>query len=325
MISQNLFIVTSCIAIGATLKKIARFPNQTPSALNAFVIWVSLPALILKEIPNALESAVWNLELLVPVSMAWILFALSVYTFSSLQRMNGWPTQTVGAVTLTAGLGNTSFVGFPLIESLHGKAGLPTAMLCDQLGSFLVLATVGILYASKRSPNPNAKAAVGFQSALKKVLLFPPFLAILFSFAAWRLELRLIGPVPNLLDRLASTLLPLALIAVGFQLPLSRAQLSHSNLSKHRQALVYGLLFKLALAPLIFILLYRVAFGSQSFATQITILESAMAPMITAGVVAEEFGFDQELTSLMIGFGIPLSLITVPLWNTILTTVGFTA
>ncbi len=49
--------------------------------------------------------------------------------------------------------------------------------------------------------------------------------------------------------------------------------------------------------------------------THVTVIESAMATMITAAVVANEFNLDNELTNLMVGIGIPLSLATVPLWK----------
>jgi predicted permease len=40
-----------------------------------------------------------------------------------------------------------------------------------------------------------------------------------------------------------------------------------------------------------------------------------MASMITSAVVATEFNLDTEMANLMVGIGIPLSLVTVPLWN----------
>jgi predicted permease len=71
--------------------------------------------------------------------------------------------------------------------------------------------------------------------------------------------------------------------------------------------------FKLLVAPLVFTLLYVFVLGSHAESTYITILESAMAPMITASVVAIDFGLNAEIANLMVGVGIPLSLATVTL------------
>lgn len=43
-------------------------------------------------------------------------------------------------------------------------------------------------------------------------------------------------------------------------------------------------------------------------------LEAAMAPMITAAVVARELDLDGEIAQLLVGIGIPLSFATVSIW-----------
>jgi predicted permease len=53
-----------------------------------------------------------------------------------------------GCLILTAGLGNTSFLGFPIIEALYGQEGMKTAILVDQPGTFVVLSTLGIIVAT---------------------------------------------------------------------------------------------------------------------------------------------------------------------------------
>ena len=73
-------------------------------------------------------------------------------------------------------MGNTSFVGFPVIEALYGKKGLETAIIVDQPGTFVVMATLGIIVASiysKGTPNPKSIAS--------KILLFPPFIAFFLA------------------------------------------------------------------------------------------------------------------------------------------------
>jgi malate permease and related proteins len=48
--------------------------------------------------------------------------------------------------------------------------------------------------------------------------------------------------------------------------------------------------------------------------TQVTIFEVAMAPQIGGAIVAMEHKLDPPLITLMVGIGIPLSFITLPLW-----------
>ena len=49
-------------------------------------------------------------------------------------------------------------------------------------------------------------------------------------------------------------------------------------------------------------------------ARAVMIFEAAMGPMIGAAVVANQFRLDGPLAALMVGFGIPLSLLTAPIW-----------
>ena len=47
---------------------------------------------------------------------------------------------------------------------------------------------------------------------------------------------------------------------------------------------------------------------------QVAVFEAAMAPMIGGAIVAAQHRLDPDLTTLMVGIGIPLSFLTVPLW-----------
>lgn len=312
LLSPAFLLILICLIVGVILRWTGQFPESSPKVLNGFVIWISLPALILVQIPGLLEKIEFHWELLIPVSMAWILFFLSLCFFMVLARFTFWSRRQIGALVLTAGLGNTSFVGFPLLRSLMGEEAIPVGILIDQLGSFLVLSSCGILFASFYSPREGK--TVGARDVIRKVGTFPPLIALAFSVLLWALGILPREAALPVLQPLAGTLVPLALVAVGFQL-----KVSPLRFRRQWRPLMTGLSFKLICAPLFFYGLYWIALDSQSFTTRVTLLEAAMAPMITAGVVAEEFEFDGELSSLMIGLGIPVSLFTVAFWNILIT------
>ncbi len=56
---------------------------------------------------------------------AWLLFGL-------LGPRLGWARQRTGALILVCGLGNTSFMGYPLVEALRGKPGLALAVVANR-------------------------------------------------------------------------------------------------------------------------------------------------------------------------------------------------
>ena len=126
-----------------------------------------------------------------------------------------------------------------------------------------------------------------------------------FAYPAW---------LEELLKRLGDTLIPLALVSVGYQLRLSAVRGKTS-------ALVTGLLFKLALAPALILCIFAAVFGVEGPVMRVTVFEAAMAPMIGASIVAMDHDLDPPLITLMLGVGIPLSFLTLPVWWYLLTLV----
>jgi hypothetical protein len=296
--ASNLLLIMCCFVLGMALKRLRVMPSDGHVALNRFIIYISFPALTLQLV----HSLTLTGNALYPVLMPWIYFAFAAGFFSLLGKIFNWDKGTLGALILTGGLGNTSFLGYPLIETFYGKDALSIGILTDQPGSFMVLSTLGIF---------TATACVGSKfdprMIAKKIALFPPFI---FGILALFLRPFTYPAVVNqVLDRLGSTLVPLALVSVGMQLSLNR-----SHLKNELSRLSFGLIFKLVLGPAIIALLYFKLFGASGREIEISVFQAAMAPMITGGILATENHLNPRLSSMMIGIGIPLSLLTVPVW-----------
>ena len=294
----NFILIFVFLILGIACQNIKGFPVGVYKLLNKIVIYICLPALALYYIPKIK----WSTELLFPISVAWIGFVVSYLFFSFLGNRLGWSKKLTGCLILTAGLGNTSFLGFPIIEALYGADGLKTAILVDQPGSFVVLSTLGILVATVYSSgNPN-----GYHIA-KKIFLFPPFITFLIACIMNILHFDFQNYFQIVLKTVGSGVTPLALLSVGLQLRLERK-------SQHWRFLGLGLLYKLILTPALIYVLYVVILQQHSKVIQVSVMESAMAPMITACILASTHRLKPRLSSMMIGFGIPLSFVTLLFW-----------
>lgn len=296
----NIILLILCLSAGIILRRTGRFPESTPAALNGFVIHISLPAAAILHIHTLkLDGSVVFTAL-----MAWLLFGAGWLFFHVTGRIFSLPQRTVGALVLVGGLGNTSFVGLPMIEAYYGPELLGIGILADQLGSFMVLSTLGILAAAIYSSGSSSP-----RSMARKVLMFPPFQALILAL--------LLRPVPfpewtvTVLKKLADTITPLALASVGFQL-------QFTTLSGLRTRLALGLGYKMVLGPLLIAALYLGLLGLRGTTMQVTVFEAAMAPMITAGIIAMDHDLDPQLVTMMLGIGIPLSFATLPVWAMLL-------
>ena len=291
-----------CLAVGMALRWFKRVPDNAHTSINVFIIYVSLPALTLLQI----HAVKLDPSLLYAVLMPWLLFAASVLLFWAVGRALKLPKATTGALAVVGGLGNTSFIGLPMIESFYGPSGMPIGIMIDQLGTYLVLSTIGILLICF-----YAEDAITIREITKRIMTFPPLIALVIAVALMPVTY----PVwaTSVLARLGGTLAPLALVSVGLQLRLG-------ELKGNRGPLVMGLGYKLVLAPALMLLVYVGGIGLSGPTTQITLFEAAMAPQIGGSIVAIQYGLNAQLISLMVGIGTVLSFVTLPVWYHIFST-----
>jgi predicted permease len=295
-----LLLLFICLAFGVAAARWAKPPPGLSQALNWWVINIALPALVLDLIPGIhFDPQLWFL----PVAM-WLVFGGAWLLFALLGPRLGWSRGRIGALILVAGLGNTAFMGYPMIEALRGQEGLSLAVIADQLGCFVALAVGGVAVTAV-----YAGEVLKPLQTLRRILLFPSFMALVAGIIVGRLG-GWPDPLHQVLSRLGATLTPLALFSVGLQL---RLHMSRSQVG----AVAAGLGWKLLLAPLLCWAL-GIFTGVPSLVLAVGTLQAAMAPMISAAILAEQYGLDPPLANTVLGLGILISLVTVPLANVLL-------
>jgi predicted permease len=294
---NNYVLLGACFLLGILLRRLRRLPDNAAASLNGFVVHIALPALTLTYV----HGLKLDTNLILPALMAWVMFGLGCGFFWLAARALGLSRATTGGLMLTGGLANTSFIGLPMIDTFYGSQYLGLGILIDQLGSYFVLSTLGILVASLYSSGRSVHA----KAVIRKIALFPPFQAFVLALLLMQVEYPIW--LDDLLKRLGLTLVPIALVSVGYQLQLSQV---------HGKAypLALGLVFKLAVAPALILLLFAGVLGANGPVLDVTVFEAAMGPMIGASIVALDHELDPPLLTLMVGVGIPLSFLTLPVW-----------
>jgi predicted permease len=289
-------LILAMLALGLAFQRLRTFPDNAAEVLNKVVLYVCLPASVLIYAPR-LEI---GREVLAVAAVPWLLLAATVALVSLATRALKLRPDEHAVLLLCVALGNTSFLGYPLVRALLGEDALPYAVIYDQFGAFLILSTFG-LYVLARYGG-DAKPTAGLIA--RRIATFPPFLALVFGLTlmpeappAW---------IAGGLQRLADALLPLVVLAIGLslQLKLPRDEL---------KPLAVGLALKLAVMPLIALGLAPLL-GLSAVQHDTVVLESAMPPMITAAALAISHRLAPGLAAAMVGYGILLSLLTLPAW-----------
>lgn len=292
------WLILAMLGLGLGFQHLRTFPDNAAEVLNKVVLYVCLPAAVLLYAPR-LQLGVGVLAV---AAVPWALVGVTVLAVGGLVRALGLRRDEKAVLLLCVALGNTSFLGYPLVRALLGEAALPYAVVYDQFGAFLILSTFGLYVLARYGGDADPTA----RDILRRIATFPPFLAMVFGLTLMPAE----PPawIAGGLQRLADALLPLVVLAIGLGLKL---KLPRDEL----RPLAAGLLLKLLVMPLVALaLVWLLPLGLEPVARDTVVLESAMPPMVTAAALAISHRLAPGLASAMVGYGIVLSLATLPAW-----------
>ncbi|WP_296278629.1 AEC family transporter [Pseudoxanthomonas sp.] len=289
-------LILALLALGMAFARLRVFPANAADVLNRVVLYVCLPAAVLIYVPRLQV----DVSVLGVVATPWLLTIATVALVALATRAFGFRRDEHAVLLLCVALCNSSFIGYPMVRALLGEHALPYAVVYDQFGTFVLLSTFGLYvlarYGGDAPPTPRE---IGL-----RIVKFPPVWALLVALTlmpaqppAW---------ISAALKNLADAMLPLVMLAVGLtiQLKLPRDEV---------KPLAVGLLLRLLVMPALALPL-SLAFGMSGEMLQANVLESAMPPMITAAALAISHQLAPRLAAAMAGYGILLSLVTLPIW-----------
>lgn len=289
-----LLVVLACFVAGLVAQRVAPRSVAAVRWLDHAVLSVTLPALILAKLPELGVGA----DLVVPVGAAWGCIGVAAAVVLLGASRHGWDRRTTGALLLVTPLGNTTFLGLAMVESLLGKEELARALAFDQLGSFLGLAVYGAFVAAHWGAGDG-----GWRSVAERLVRFPAFVAVVLSFVLRVVELP--DEATEALGAAGRLVAPLAMLALGLRFRVVAS--AHG-----RQAVVWCLTTKMVVLPLAVLAVAVTAGVRRDPAWSASVLEAGMPPMVTAGVVAARAGLDEELATTVVGVGLLLALVTIP-------------
>ena len=291
---ENFVLIGLFVGLGMLFTRIEAFPPQTSQVLNMFALYVSLPAVILLQVPKLAFSR----EMLVAALIPWGMLLFSALLVYLAARSRNWPRAALGVLLLVVPIGNTSFMGVPMVQAFFGSVGLPYLVVYDQFGTMAMFASYGAVVLALF----GGEGAVKISTVARRALLFPPTLALVAGLLLrpWPYPEQVVA----VLQRIAATLTPLVMTAVGFQL---RLRLRPTLVAP----LGFGLGVKLLLAPLAALVACRLI-GLHGLPADVSVFEAGMPPMVTAGALAIAVGLEPELAAALVGLGIVLSFATLP-------------
>jgi predicted permease len=284
------------VGIGVALRHFGALRREDARALSNVIVYVALPALIFTSVAKAPLS----LEFLKAAGVAWAVSLAALSVAWEVAHALNLPRRTAGAFVLVAALGNTGYLGYPVVRALLGEGAMPAAVFYDVFGTVAVLFTLGIAVAARHGEHE------GRLNVLKELFTFPAMVALLVALAYRFVPLP--GPVSATVMEwtgvAASMAMPLIMVSLGVSLDMTALRGSWKPLGA-----AAGI--KLLLLPVLAVGVATVMRDRSML--HLLALQAGMPSMMLSLVVGERFKLDTTFIAAAILLTTVACLVTIPL------------
>jgi predicted permease len=311
------------ISLGWVLGRV--LPKRIPGLVGKFMFWVGLPVSIVAFLYRADLSGLifiapitaW-IAIAVGAAFAWVWIDLGVgdERLRAMSRNLGqktsdtglilkdsdWSRPTQGSFLLAMMVGNTGYMGFPVVLGLVGDEYFAWALFYDLLGTFIGVYGIGVILATKYGSAQSAQSVRFSEKILKNPAIWGLGFGLILKFLVTLPEF-----AETSLRTFAWGVVNLALVLVGMQL----SQLS--SLRKLKQA-IPCLGIKMILVPLV-VGTGLMFFNVPQNASLALVLQMGMPPAFATVVFSEAYGLDRELAVTTLVFGCVALLLLLPIWK----------
>lgn len=292
--------VFAIILLGYLSGRMGLLGQASSEALNKFVYWIALPALLFIAMARSgVEDLVnWHFmgAYLGGIYVVWGLAALLGFV---LHRANAAIMTMQG---MSATFSNTGYMGIPLFVAAFGSAGLPPALLATVTMSAICVGTavVGLeLFGGTGRGVLRALADVVL-ALVKNPLVVSPALGLLWS----GVGLAVPTAAETLMDLLGAAASPCALFAIGLFMA---TQTLRSDLAEVGWITVVKLIWQ----PLVTWWLAVTFFPMDPFWTASAVILAALPTGALTFVVAQQYGVYVQRTSAVILVSTVASVVTL--------------
>lgn len=285
------------VAVGVALRRFGAVQRDGSRVLNAVIIYAALPAFIFDVVVRASLSV----GLIEAAAVAWAVSLLGiVLAWEIAIKALHLPPRTAAAFLLVAALGNTGYIGYPVVAALLGQKALPAAVFYDVFGTVAVLFTIGIAIAARYGEHE------GRVNAAKELLTFPAVIAMVVALV-WRVvpwPAAVSTTVMGWTGLAANMVTPLIMVSLGISLDLSALRGSSASLGA-----VTGI--KLLVLPALAVGIGVIARDTSGL--RLLALQAGMPSVMLSLVIGQRFKLDTAFIASAILVTTIGCLVTIPL------------
>lgn len=203
--------IFALILCGYAAGRVGVLGEESTKALNAFVWWFALPALLLLSMARVPVADIFNVPFLIAYGGAFLFTFFLGMALSSLLTRAGLAEMSLHGIA--AGFGNVGYMGIPLCITAFGPEGALPATIAAVFGSTVMMAlSVILIEIGQHSGGSFLRSLLKIVLAiLRNPLLLASAAGLAISALGWTLP----DAVAGFLDMLGKAAAPCALFAIG--------------------------------------------------------------------------------------------------------------
>ncbi|MEL7609915.1 MAG: AEC family transporter [Bacillota bacterium] len=285
------------MAAGFIVRRAGMVDEHSLSRLNKLITYLFLPALLFCNVYGSDWSTAVNplvigyLALSVVISVAALWFIIPCLEPENCKR---------GVIIQGIFRSNAAIFGVPIAASLLGEGSLGLVAVLISVTVVLYNCFAVIVLERFNGKSTNAKAI------LLGVIRNPLILSILAAIALKLVGLKLPEILFSPLNSLGSVTAPLGFVLLG-------ASFSFKSAKAHRRTLVFTVLSRLVIVPLVF-LIPAYLLGIREHALVVLMIIYAAPTALSSFPMAKEFGGDDALAGEIVVFTSALCILTLFVW-----------
>lgn len=288
----QLLVLLVLLIAGAILGKRGLMREPFLGMLSSFVIRVTTPLLILSSMDKTfstelLHNSLW-LILISGCCFAAVILGLEIWS-----RFSKMEPRRLGLYQFLILLGNTAFMGYPVIQAIYGDTGVFYASMFNIWHNVIMFSyALSLLQRGK-------KIQWG------KLLRNNGMIATLLGFVIFLCPFTLPYVLHRPMEWVGDMTIPLCLLIVGGRMSASPLRELVRPRAIWLTSLVRLVLFPLILIPVLLLL------GLPEILIVIPVIVFSTPVALTAGALAQEYGGDEEIASRAVVLSNLLSIVTM--------------
>ncbi len=306
---STVFPIFGFIAIGYLSITLRLLRDEVADHLSTFVFTLAVPLLLIRaigtmQLPDVSPWPFWGIYF----ASVLLNIAIGVVLTERLFKRDA-RAGVIGG--MSASFSNLVMVGLPLVTQAFGEQGLVTAFMLISVHLPFMMTVSALLIEVAEYRDGSAAGRLNVFGAVAKVvrqlLRNPLIIGILIGVAVRIVGLPIVGVPRTLVDGLAETAIPLALVSLGMTLP------RYGLRGNVAPAVVLSVVKLLVMPAIVYVLVFHV-FALPPLPAAVLVLSAACPTGVNAYLIANRFQTGLALSANTITLTTAASVVSFVLW-----------